>query len=143
MDNLVKNTLFTSIVLLQLFWVISNDVGFYQQHSIVIVLLMGAIFSMAMLLSQLTKLESKHKWMKPLVPSLFAFMLLLCWESIIKGYAISPILMPAPSNIFHAFINNMPMLWADFKQTYLKAVLAGYIIRFYRGAMGSEKQSIT
>lgn len=128
MDNLVKNTLFTSIVLLQLFWVISNDVGFYQQHAIVIVLLMAAIFSMAMLLSQLTKLESKHQWMKPLVPSLFAFMLLLCWESIIKGYAVSPILMPAPSNIFQAFINNMPMLWADFKQTYLKAVLAGYII---------------
>jgi NitT/TauT family transport system permease protein len=128
MDNLIKNTLSITVIALQLFWVVTHEVGFYQQHSMLILLLIGAVFSMAMLLNELTRLENQYRWVKPLVPSLFAFMLLLCWESVIKGYAISPVLMPAPSNIYHAFINNMPMLWADFKQTYLKAVLAGYII---------------
>lgn len=128
MPNIAKNTIYITLILLQLFWVITNESGFYQQYSLMVLVLMAAAYSMAMLLGQLTAKVNQHKSIKLLIPTLFAFMLLLTWESIIKGYAVSPILMPAPSNIFHAFINNMPMLWADFKQTYLKAVLAGYVI---------------
>jgi len=128
MPNILKNSIYAALVLLQLLLVVKNDIGFYKEYSMLILVLIVAAYSMAMLLGQLTALENKYKLIKPLIPSLFAFMLVLSWESIIKGYAVSPVLMPAPSNIFHAFINNIPMLWADFKQTYLKAVLAGYII---------------
>lgn len=128
MPNILKNGIYLALILSQLFVVISHEVGFYNDTSLLILLLIASIYAIAMLLGQLTLVEHKYKFIKLLTPSLFAFMLILSWESIIKGYAVSPVLMPAPSNIFHAFINNMPMLWGDFKQTYLKAVLAGYII---------------
>ena len=124
----IKNALYIALILIQVIIVATNEIGFYKSVPLLILILIVAAYSMAMLLGQLTNLEGKYKVVKALIPSLFAFMLLLTWESVIKGYAVSPILMPAPSNIFDALINNIPMLWADFKQTYLKAVLAGYII---------------
>ncbi|MEG3753262.1 ABC transporter permease [Psychromonas arctica] len=138
MPKTLKNCIYIALVLLQLTLVIVSDVGFYDAFSLSILLLIAAAYSMAMLLGQLTSLENEHKLIKPLIPTLFAFMLILTWESIVKGYAISPILMPAPSNIFHALINNIPMLWADFKQTYLKAVLAGYFIGCLSGFLVAQ-----
>jgi len=138
MPKTLKNCIYIALVLLQLTLVIVSDVGFYDAFSLSILLLIAAAYSMAMLLGQLTSLENKHKLIKPLIPTLFAFMLILTWESIVKGYAISPILMPAPSNIFHALTNNIPMLWADFKQTYLKAVLAGYFIGCLSGFLVAQ-----
>jgi len=38
------------------------------------------------------------------------------------------VLLPAPSAIGHRFANSIPILIADFKQTFLKAVLIGYAI---------------
>ncbi len=123
---------------MQLSLVTLSDVGFYDAMSLYILLLFAAAYSMAMLLGQLTTLNNKYKFVKPLIPTLFAFMLILTWESIVKGYAISPILMPSPSNIFTALINNIPMLWADFKQTYLKAVVAGYVIGCLSGFLVAQ-----
>ena len=123
---------------MQLILVTLSDVGFYDAMSLYILLLFAAAYSMAMLLGQLTTLNNKYKFIKPLIPTLFAFMLILTWESIVKGYAISPILMPSPSNIFTALINNIPMLWADFKQTYLKAVVAGYVIGCLSGFLVAQ-----
>jgi len=133
MPNTFKNFIYTALILLQLFLVSSNDIGFYQSTPLLILLLIVSLYSMAKLLAKLTTIENQYTIVKPIIPSLFAFMLVLTWESIIKGYAVSPVLMPAPSNIFDAFINNIPMLWADFKQTYLKAVLAGYVIGCFSG----------
>ncbi|MEL0629807.1 ABC transporter permease [Psychromonas aquatilis] len=133
MPNTFKNFIYTALILLQLFLVSSSDIGFYQSNPLLILLLIVSLYSMAKLLAKLTTIENQYTIVKPIIPSLFAFMLVLTWESIIKGYAVSPVLMPAPSNIFDAFINNIPMLWADFKQTYLKAVLAGYVIGCFSG----------
>jgi len=41
---------------------------------------------------------------------------------------IPQVLLPAPSVIAERFSNSIPILWADFKQTFLKAVLIGYAI---------------
>ena len=63
-----------------------------------------------------------------LVPILFGGMLLYLWEMVTVGFQVPQVLLPAPSMIGMAFINAMEMLWADFQQTFLKAVLAGFLI---------------
>ena len=63
-----------------------------------------------------------------LIPVLFGGWLLLGWEFFTRGLDIPQVLLPAPSVIGERFGNSMPILWADFKQTFLKAVLIGYAI---------------
>ena len=61
-----------------------------------------------------------------LVPLLFGGMLLYLWEMLTIGFEVPQVLLPAPSLIGVAFANSLEMLWADFQQTFLKAVLAGF-----------------
>jgi NitT/TauT family transport system permease protein len=128
MSNNIKNTIYTGLILCQVLLVVFSELGFYKELPILVCLLFVVAYAVAKLLSQLTKIATKQTLYKPLIPAIFAFLLLLSWESIVKGFAISPILLPTPSNIFYALITNIPMLWADFKQTYLKAVVAGYVM---------------
>ena len=62
------------------------------------------------------------------VPLLFGVALLVLWEGITRGFNIPQVLLPAPSAVWERLINSLPTLWADFRQTFLKAVLAGYIM---------------
>lgn len=39
-----------------------------------------------------------------------------------------PILLPAPSAILARLLGSLPILWADFRQTFLKSVLTGYVL---------------
>ncbi len=61
------------------------------------------------------------------VPLLFGVTLLVVWECIVRGFAIPAILLPAPSAIWTKLINSLPILAADFRQTFLKAVLTGFV----------------
>ena len=63
-----------------------------------------------------------------LVPLLFGGMLLYLWEMLTIGFEVPQVLLPAPSLIGVAFANSLEMLWADFQQTFLKAVLAGFFM---------------
>ncbi|TCT42122.1 ABC transporter permease [Martelella mediterranea] len=60
------------------------------------------------------------------VPLIFGIALMVIWEGLVRGLDISPILLPAPSVIWAKIVNALPTLWNDFRQTILKAVLAGY-----------------
>ncbi|MBR9863477.1 MAG: ABC transporter permease [Rhodobacteraceae bacterium] len=62
------------------------------------------------------------------VPALFGITLLLLWEGFVRGFGISPVLLPAPSAIAVTFSQNLPVLWGDFVQTFVKGALSGYII---------------
>jgi NitT/TauT family transport system permease protein len=62
------------------------------------------------------------------VPLIFGLTVLMLWESIVRGLSVSPILLPAPSAIGARFVASIPTLWADFQQTFLKAVLIGYAL---------------
>lgn len=128
MTNTLKNTIYSLVLIVQIIVVSTFDLGFYKQNSFLVLILILTIYAVAKLLGQLTLLSAHNKPIKVLVPTLFAFMLLLTWESIVKGFAVSPVLMPTPSNILHAVVTHIPMLWGDFKQTYLKSVLAGYFL---------------
>ncbi|UJW74460.1 ABC transporter permease [Rhizobium sp. SL42] len=61
------------------------------------------------------------------VPLIFGITLLVIWECVVHGFAIPSILLPAPSMIWTRIINSTPVLWADFRQTFLKSVITGYI----------------
>ncbi|MEM7427900.1 MAG: ABC transporter permease [Pseudomonadota bacterium] len=62
------------------------------------------------------------------VPVLFGITLLVLWEGITRGLEVPTVLLPPPSAIWERIINSVPILWADFQQTILKAVLAGYVL---------------
>lgn len=62
------------------------------------------------------------------VPVVFGVSLLIGWEFICRGYGIPKVLLPAPSQIWDAFFRELPTLIADFQQTFLKAVIAGFVL---------------
>ncbi|NNF80528.1 MAG: ABC transporter permease [Rhizobiales bacterium] len=62
------------------------------------------------------------------VPVVFGITLLVLWEGITRGLNVPTVLLPPPSMIWERLINSLPILWADFQQTFLKAVLAGYVL---------------
>jgi NitT/TauT family transport system permease protein len=63
-----------------------------------------------------------------LVPVLFGVWLLILWEILVLGFAVPQVLLPAPSQIGARFAASLPILWTDFQQTFLKAVLIGYAL---------------
>lgn len=62
------------------------------------------------------------------VPLLFGVTLLVVWECIVRGFQIPQILLPAPSAIWAKLIGSIPILAADFRQTFLKSVLTGFAL---------------
>ena len=63
-----------------------------------------------------------------LVPLIFGITLLVIWELVVRGLEVKAVLLPPPSMIGAAFVNNIPTLWADFVQTFIKGALSGYFI---------------
>lgn len=61
-----------------------------------------------------------------IIPVLFGVWLLLLWELLTRGFNVPQVLLPAPSLIAERFVSSPHILWADFQQTFLKAVLIGY-----------------
>ena len=76
---------------------------------------------------QLSKIES-NKFVKLLVPTLFGFSILILWEGFVRGFDISPILLPTPTAIAIRFSQSLNILWVDFVQTFIKGALSGYFI---------------
>jgi NitT/TauT family transport system permease protein len=62
------------------------------------------------------------------VPVLFGITILVLWEGIVRGFNIPFVLLPPPSAIWARIVSSMPTLMADFRQTFLKAVLIGYAL---------------
>lgn len=65
---------------------------------------------------------------KLLIPAIFGLTLLVIWEGFVRGLNVSPVILPPPSAIALRFESELPTLWADFQQTFLKGALRGYVI---------------
>jgi NitT/TauT family transport system permease protein len=61
-------------------------------------------------------------------PLLFGVTLLVLWELLVRGFAVSPVLLPAPSAIGGRFASSLPILWTDLVQTFVRGALSGYLI---------------
>ena len=62
------------------------------------------------------------------VPVLFGLLLVYLWQAIVVGFAVPIVLLPAPTQIASALARGVATLWGDFQQTFLKAVLAGFVL---------------
>ena len=67
-------------------------------------------------------------WAKLAVPALLGVSILVLWEGIVRGFGVSPVILPPPSAIASQFAQSIPILWGDFVQTFVKGALSGYII---------------
>lgn len=76
------------------------------------------------------------------VPVIFGLWIILLWEVIVRGFAVPFVILPPPSAVWAKLTSSISLdwslvpprfyvtgiLWADFQQTFLKAVIAGYAI---------------
>lgn len=62
------------------------------------------------------------------VPVFFGVWILVLWEAITRGANVPFVLLPPPSMVWIKITTSLSILWADFQQTILKAVLSGYIM---------------
>jgi NitT/TauT family transport system permease protein len=62
------------------------------------------------------------------VPAVFGLWFLILWELLVRGFGVPAVILPPPSAIGATLAASVPTLWADFRQTFLKAVLIGYAI---------------
>lgn len=62
------------------------------------------------------------------VPLLFGAFVFYLWEVSVRGFGVPPVLMPSPSAAAVRFVASLPILGADFVQTFVKGVLIGYAI---------------
>ncbi len=80
-------------------------------------------------LASIKTLSTAYRWLLGVViPVLFGVWLLVLWELLTKGFDVPQVLLPAPSAIGQRFLTSTSILWADFQQTFLRAVLIGYAI---------------
>lgn len=90
--------------------------------AVLLVLWLGAWFVNA----RLSRLKGPlPRW---LVPAIFGLTLLALWELAVRLFAISPVILPAPSAIAARIAGSLPILWADFVQTAIKGALTGYLL---------------
>ena len=61
------------------------------------------------------------------VPLIFGVTIVVVWELLVRGFEVNPVILPAPSSVMARFVQEGPILWADFQQTVLKGALVGYL----------------
>ncbi|MFY0622207.1 MAG: ABC transporter permease [Pelagimonas sp.] len=62
------------------------------------------------------------------VPVIFGLTILVLWEGMVRGFEVSPVLLPPPTAIFTTFFAKMDVLWVDLVQTFFKGALTGYVM---------------
>ena len=63
-----------------------------------------------------------------IVPLLFGLGILFAWEVLVAGLGIPRVLLPAPSAIAEVAAQRLPTLGADFVQTFVRAVIPGWLM---------------
>jgi NitT/TauT family transport system permease protein len=60
------------------------------------------------------------------IPLLFGAVVFYLWEVLVRGFGVSPVIMPSPSAAAARFAVSLPTLGGDFVQTFVRGVLIGY-----------------
>ena len=67
------------------------------------------------------------------IPVVFGATIIFLWEVLVRGLNVPFVILPPPSAIWGKLVTSMPILWNDFRQTFLKSVLVGYAIGCFAG----------
>ena len=62
------------------------------------------------------------------VPVIFGLTLLAMWEALVRGFGVSPVILPPPSVVAQTFAASTDFLLVDFQQTVVKGALRGFVI---------------
>ncbi|WP_408033421.1 ABC transporter permease [Tranquillimonas rosea] len=62
------------------------------------------------------------------VPLLFGLTLLVLWEMVVRLFGVPAVILPPPSAIGARIGAEVPTLWEDFVQTFLRGALTGYVL---------------
>ncbi|PTW50293.1 MULTISPECIES: ABC transporter permease [Rhodovulum] len=72
-----------------------------------------------------------------LMPALFGLTLLVVWEGLVRGLNVPGVILPPPSAIGARIATSLPVLWADFVQTFVKGALSGYVLGCGAGVLSA------
>ena len=71
--------------------------------------------------------QSDSRLLSLAIPAIFGVTLIAMWQVLVTLLGISPVILPAPSDIAVQFAGSIPILIADFNQTIVKGALTGYV----------------
>jgi NitT/TauT family transport system permease protein len=103
----------------------SARIGFWM---IVIAVWLSAAMSVVSLAAMRPVRIERRRVLNLLVPLIFGATVFFLWEVGVRGFGVPPVLMPSPSAAAAKFVASLPILGADFVQTFVRGVLAGYAI---------------
>jgi NitT/TauT family transport system permease protein len=103
----------------------SAAAGFW---AIVLAVWLAAALCVMQLATIRPRAEPARRALDLAVPLLFGAVVFYLWEVLVRGFGVSPVIMPAPSAAAARFFASLPTLGVDFVQTFVRGVLIGYVI---------------
>ena len=103
----------------------SAAAGFW---SMVLAVWLAAALCVMQLAAMRPRAGSTRRALDLAIPMLFGAVVFYLWEVLVRGFGVSPVIMPAPSAAAARFAASLPTLGQDFVQTFIRGVLIGYVI---------------
>jgi NitT/TauT family transport system permease protein len=103
----------------------SAAAGFW---TMVLAVWLGAALCVVQLASKPARDGASRRTLNLAIPLLFGAVVFYLWEVLVRGFGVSPVIMPAPSAAAARFAASLPTLAGDFVQTFVRGVLIGYVI---------------
>jgi NitT/TauT family transport system permease protein len=96
--------------------------------AMVLAVWLGSALGVIQLAAQPPRDHASRRALNLVVPLVFGAVVFYLWEVSVRGFGVSPVIMPAPSAAAARFIASLPILGGDFVQTFVRGVLIGYVI---------------
>jgi NitT/TauT family transport system permease protein len=96
--------------------------------AMVIAVWLGSALGVIELASLRARDQAARRVLNLAVPLVFGAVVFYLWEVAVRGFGVSPVIMPAPSAAAARFVASLPVLGGDFVQTFIRGVLIGYAI---------------
>ena len=103
----------------------SAVVGFWM---LVLAVWLGAALCVVELASVRPRDDVSRRALDLAIPLLFGAVVFYLWEVLVRGFGVSPVILPSPSAAAARFVSSLPTLGQDFVQTFIRGVLIGYAI---------------
>ena len=103
----------------------SAAAGFW---AVVLAVWLGSALCVMQLATMRPRREPARRVLNIVIPLVFGAVVFYLWEVTIRGFGVSPVILPAPSAAAAKFAASLPTLGTDFVQTFVRGVLIGYVI---------------